>query len=286
MSLDAPSASGKETQVTPEQAIRIVRDRFPFKGYMDTAEDAYINIAKTAQRCLKPGDSVLDFGAGPADKTAILQALGFRCKAYDDLQDDWHSIEGNRDKILNFARGFGIEYELRRGADVPFGPDSFDMVMMHDVIEHLHNSPRSLLIRLLESVRPGGYLFVTVPNAVNIRKRVRVLLGKTNLPSFNQYYWYPDPWRGHVREYTRDDLSHLAEYLDLDVIELRSCHHMLQKRLSGFLKPAYLGVTRIFPGWRDTWLLVAKKRPGWSPKKSLTREELGKTLKTVNAYQY
>lgn len=269
-----------------ESAIKKVREAFPFEGYMDTAEDAYVNTANTVLRYLEPGDRVLDFGAGPADKTAVLQALGFRCSAFDDLQDDWHDIEGNRERVLDFARGFGIDYRLRTDDAFPFEEGSFDMVMMHDVIEHLHDSPRSLVLGLLDLVRPEGYLFITVPNAVNIRKRLAVLRGKTNLPAFSQYYWYPDPWRGHVREYTGDDLAQLSEFLDLDVAELRGCHHMLDKRLSRLLKPVYLGATRAFPGWRDTWLLVAKKRPGWSPKRSLTREELGEKLKTVTAYKY
>ena len=269
-----------------EQAIQVVQNKFPFKGYMDTAEDVYRNIATTTRRYVKPGGKILDFGAGPADRTAVLQVLGFRCSAYDDLQDNWHKIEGNRDKILDFAREIGIDYRLRTDEEMPFERGSFDMVMAHDVLEHLHDSPRGLLIDLLELVKPEGYLFVTVPNAVNIRKRIRVLLGKTNLPSFNQYYWYPDPWRGHVREYVKDDLEQFSEYLSLDVMELRGCHHMIQKRLPKLLEPVYKGATRVFPGWRDTWLLVAKKRPAWSPRKDLTQTEFGEMMKPVTAYRY
>ena len=270
-----------------DRAIQIVRSKFPFEGYMDTAEPVYKDIAGTVQRYLRPGDRILDFGAGPADRTAVVQVLGFRCSAFDDLQDNWHQVGNNRDRILSFAREFSIDYRIRTDDGLPFEKGSFDMLMMHDVLEHLHDSPRSLLIALMDLVRPEGYLFVTVPNAVNIRKRLRVVLGKTNMPSFEQYYWYPDPWRGHVREYVRDDLVQLSEYLSLDVEELRGCHYMIQKkRLPGFLEQAYRGVTWAFPGLRDTWLLVAKKRPAWSPKRALTQAEFGEMMKTVTAYRY
>lgn len=266
----------------PEEAIQLVRERFPFKGYMKPAkDDAYYDISNTVLRHLRPGNKVLDFGAGPCDKTAIIQALGFECSAYDDLQDEWHRVEGNREKIIAFAKGFGIDFKLRTADDtLPFEKNSFDMVMTHDTLEHLHDSPRDLFIDLLELVKPGGYLFITVPNAVNIRKRINVVMGKTNLPPFQHYYWYPGHWRGHVREYTKGDLETLSEYLHLDVAELRGCHHMLQQ-LPKVTKPVYLGLSSVFTGWRDSWSLVARKRLNWAPKRALPRDELSKVLEGV-----
>lgn len=268
--------------MTVEEAIRVVRREFPFEGYMITSEDGpYRHIAETVLRHLKSGDRVLDFGSGPCDRTAVVKALGFQCSAYDDLQDYWHGVEGNREKILAFAEQFGIDLRLRRDyEDLPFDDNSFDMLMMHDVLEHLHDSPRGLLIDLLQLVRPGGYFFATVPNAVNIRKRLNVLVGRTNLPPFQHYYWYPGSWRGHVREYTKDDLAKLSEYLDLDVVELRSCHQMLYK-MPKAARPFYVGLSNVFTGWRDTWLLVAKKRPDWAPRRDLGQDELGKVLEGV-----
>jgi len=128
-------------------------------------------------------------------------------------------------------------------------------------------------------------LFVTVPNAVNIRKRIDVLFGNTNLPRFESYYWYPGSWRGHVREYVRNDLVKLSEYLNLEVLELRSCDHMLEK-LPSSIRPAYLLVTSIFRGWKDAWLLVARKRQGWSIKKTLPQNELDRILGKSTSYDY
>jgi len=47
-----------------------------------------------------------------------------------------------------------------------------------------------------------------------------LLLGKTNLPDFGIYWWYPGKFRGHVREYVRGDLEKLSEFLNLDLIKL------------------------------------------------------------------
>lgn len=154
------------------------------------------------------------------------------------------------------------------------------MIMLNGVIEHLHDSPRNLLNELLSLAKPEGLLFVTVPNAVNIRKRIHVLFGKTNYPFFEGFYWYPHHWTGHVREYVRNDLVELSKYLNLEILEIRGCDHMLEK-LPTAVRPAYLFLTRIFTGWKDCWLLVARKKPDWEPKVTLPEDELARLLKKM-----
>lgn len=244
-----------------DKAIADTASAFPFRGYIEAAPRAHREVAATVLRWLPRGSRILDFGAGPCDRTAVLQRLGYQCAAYDDLADPWHLVEGNREKILQFAREIGIEYHVAPDP-LPSGP--FDMVMVHDVLEHLHESPRSVLTQLFERTADGGYLFVTVPNAVNARKRAAVLGGRTNLPSFPSYYWSEEPWRGHVREYVRDDLRDLAGFLQVEIVELRGTHH-LSHRLPTAVRIPYLLATKPFDGLRDTWLLVARKPSGWQP---------------------
>jgi SAM-dependent methyltransferase len=263
---------GIATAGSPEEAWRLVQERFPFPGYLQR-DKGHVSVAHTVMRYLRPGDKILDFGAGPCDKTAVLAALGFSCTAADDLSDAWHLLDSNRDTILDFAASFGIEYLLLAEGQLPDKHQAYDMVMLHDVIEHLHNSPRELMMRLLETLKPNGYLFITVPNHVNLRKRFDSVRGRSSLPSFPIYYWHPDPWRGHVREYTRDDCEKIVEYLDLELLELHGTHHMLEK-VPERLMSLYLWFSRLVPDTRDTWSLVARKAPGWDPKRQLSRDEV------------
>ncbi len=272
-------------QMTIDEAIRRAKEEFPFKDYVESERDRCFGIAETALRYLPPDAKILDFGSGPCDKTAVLQFLGFRCSAYDDLMDDWHKVPGNREKILSFVKACGIDFELANGDKMPFEKNSFDMIMLHSVLEHLHGSPRDLLNDLLELVKPEGLLFITVPSAVNIRKRISVMFGNTNLPRFEGYYWYPGPFRDHIREYVKDDLLKLCKYLSLDVLELRGCDHMLEV-LPKASRSIYLLLTKIFPGWKDSWLLMAKKQKGWAPRKTLPREELLRIIGKGTPYEY
>src|SRR5438876_4828491 len=165
-----------------KNAILRLHDIFPFAGYIEEDSPGIRNVASTVMRYARPGARVLDFGSGPMDKTAALQLLGYRCSATDDLQDFWHLAGDNRAKILGFAKTMGIDFHL---ADrFAFESNSFDMAIMCDVLEHIHDSPRTLLNNLLRIIKPQGYLMILVPNAVNLRKRVAVLCGRTTLPKY------------------------------------------------------------------------------------------------------
>ena len=109
--------------------------------------------------------------------------------------------------------------------------------------------------------------------------------GRTNLPQYDGYYWYPGSWRGHVREYVKDDLLKLSEYLSLEVLEAKCCDHMLYK-VPRIFRPLYLMATKVFNGWKDTWLLVARKKPGWKPVKSLPQDMALKILGKNTYYSY
>lgn len=255
-----------------ERACDDALARFPFPGYFDPALGGHRSIVRTVARHLPPGSRLLDFGAGAADKTAPLAALGYQCTAVDDLSDEWHQRGDARRRIHDFAAAMGIEY-LSSPAEIPSG-ETFDMLMLHDVLEELHDSPRHLLIDLLGHVRAGGYLYVTVPNHVNLRKRIGVLFGRTNNPRFEVFYWYPGRrWRGPVREYTRGDCEALATALDLKVVELTGTHHMLGQ-VPPRLRRVYRALSRLVPNTRDTWSMVARKPADWAPKRDLPEHEM------------
>jgi SAM-dependent methyltransferase len=255
-----PEEMERREEVT-EAAARAER-AFPFPHFFEQRRLTCERTAMTALRWVPSGGTVLDFGAGAADKTAVLDELGYRCIAVDDLKDEWHQRNGHRDLILRFAEGRGIDYRLELGELPPL-----DAVLMDHVLEHIHHSPRALLLKLIEALRLGGHLIIVVPNAANIRKRLAVLRGKSNYQRFELYFWLP-VWRHqHVREYVREDLEKLGGLLGLETLELRGVHtHLAYARIrSGPVMTAYRLATRVFPWWRDSLLLVAEKPENWRP---------------------
>ncbi len=273
----------RRVSLDPEEALQLVLENFPFENYIDPSSNSHLSTATCVRRYLAPGAKILDFGSGPCDKTGILQAMGFECSAFDDLQDAWHLKGDCQARVQAFAEAAGIDFTLARpGAGFTYPKEHFDMLVLNDVVEHLHDSPRELLNDLLEFVAPNGLLLVTVPNAGNIRKRLGLLRGGTNYQRFDTFYWYPGKWRGHVREYVKGDLVRLSDYLGIEILELHGCDQMLSG-LSGLRRAVYMGLTNLLKGWKDTWILVARKPPGWIPRRNLAP---GATLSKPVTYLY
>lgn len=269
--MTTPPSGDKSRHDEIVAAIRSTTAAFPLKGLEDRTGSSPLSLYATAAtvcRYLPRGSRILDFGSGACHKSAVLQSLGYCVSATDDLGD---AQPGEADLIMSFARQQGVDFTRATGNTSPtlshYAQSSFDMVMLHHVLEHWPHSPRVLCESLLSLCKPGGgFLFVTVPNAGNIRKRIALLAGKTNLPPYDAFYWTEGPYRGHVREYVRGDLVLLSQYLNLEILELNGIDDLIavQRRHPALVLP-YRLASAFFRGWKDTWKLVARKKREASP---------------------
>jgi len=244
-----------------------LKSDFPFEGYVETASEIGKDLAQLVLKVLPLGSKILDFGSGGCDKTALLSRLGYDCYACDDLCDEWHLENNNRELIMSFAQRENIKFHLIEDGVLPrFEKDFFDGVLIIDMIEHLHNSPRDLLNYLIDILRPQGFSFVAVPNSVNIRKRISVLVGKTNYCSLESFYFSKQPWRGHVREYTQMETEKLLRYQGLKVVSsscINTVLHKHEKLRNRYVKLVYKTITNMFPRWRDSILVIGQKPKNW-----------------------
>ena len=246
--------------MTPEEAYKIVNSKFPFKGYMEKKSyNEYITIGKIVQKYLKPGSIILDFGAGPCDNTAIIQSLGYKCFAADDLQDSWHKNSEAKEKILKFAASFNIDFAVLDSFELPYKENMFDMIMMHDVIEHFHSSPKELINKFNQLLKPQGYLFISTPNIISLYKRAKVFMGKTNMCDYEIFYNFPGEWRSHVREYSKQDLIEMAKLSGFELKEVHGFDTSELIKLPRFLKLIFKISSKLNSNFYDSILLVARK---------------------------
>jgi SAM-dependent methyltransferase len=98
---------------------------------------------------------------------------------------------------------------------LPFPDGSFDAVTSFDSLEHWHHSPRRLFREIRRVLAPGGLLLLGAPNAVNLRKRFAVPLGRSTWASWHDWY-EADDFHGHVREPTVGDFARIARDVPLE----------------------------------------------------------------------
>jgi SAM-dependent methyltransferase len=151
-----------------------------------------------------------------------------------------HKMEADAERSvgLEYDRDFAREARqraenvVRAAAEaLPFPPDSFDLVLSHEVLEHVEDDRQALreIVRVLRPADPenngsGGRLVLFVPNrgypfeTHGIYWRGRYRFG--NIPLVN---YLPRPLRNriapHVRTYTEKDLSGLFEGLPVEFVK-------------------------------------------------------------------
>jgi 2-polyprenyl-3-methyl-5-hydroxy-6-metoxy-1,4-benzoquinol methylase len=124
--------------------------------------------------------SLLDYGCGNGLFLQYLQELGFeRSYGYDPYSSN---DRFNAPEILQQA--------------------PFDYILLQDVLEHVEN-PRAILQQLDQLIAPGGYVFISTPNAD------KVDLSQSHLPEYCNEVHAPY----HLHMYTRKTLEALgSEY--------------------------------------------------------------------------
>ena len=218
-------------------------------------------------RVFKEGGSIIDLGGGISLTNGVLAQLGMKVYVVDLLDEYYPHSSLHEDGLLqvSFLREKGVHFIKADLLDCNlldhFRKNSIDRITSYHVIEHFHSSPRRLLEDSLELLNGEGFLFIEVPNAVNILKRFKVLCGRTNYTPYHEYY-FSEKYLLHIREYTLGDLMQLAHNLGFERYEIygRNWYGTLYTTLGNQLLAKYLDkFLQTFPGCCGSLFLKLEK---------------------------
>ena len=77
----------------------------------------------------------------------------------------------------------------------------YDAIICCEVVEHLVRAPREIIRLLVNKLKPGGFLYLTTPNALTPWKISRLFAGVNPFPGFEDYNNNLNAHQ-HFREYT------------------------------------------------------------------------------------
>jgi SAM-dependent methyltransferase len=136
-------------------------------------------------------EACLDVGGDNGAVSAALRRLGGR----------WASADLDERSVRSIREVVGGDVRVITGGALPFDAQSFDLVVIADLLEHLEDD-RAFVRDCARVLRPGGTLVVNVPHVKrrSIINAMRHGIGLT------------DEWHGHVRPgYSLDGLRGLLE---------------------------------------------------------------------------
>jgi len=105
---------------------------------------------------------LLDVPAGTGLLLTMIKESGFECYGCDI------NVDGFKAKDMKFSEG-----NLNKG--LPYEADYFDYITCIDGLEHLEN-PHNAIREFKRIIKKGGKLFISIPNYLNIERRMKYLI--------------------------------------------------------------------------------------------------------------
>lgn len=207
-----------------ERQLKPVFARFKPVVEYDARNEFYLWML-AEQSMLRPGVHVVDVGCGLSAFGPVCRAAGLRVTLVDDFGGGGGVSLGQPVEDIPHLKAFENELGLEivrlnvLHKPLPFADNSVEVVTCFHSLEHWHNSPKPVLQDFKRVLKPGGYVILATPNAVNVRKRLYVLMGRTNYPRLEEWYYEGDPvFRGHVREPVMRDLWDMMAWSGFETV--------------------------------------------------------------------
>lgn len=173
----------------------------------------------------KSQGSILELGIGHGYTTAL----------FNDYFERHVVIDGSPAVIEQFRENYSLDsIEIVESYFETFDTnEAFDVLLMGFVLEHV-DDPDLILTRYRKFIKPGGRLFVAVPNAKSLNRRLGLAMGKIDdIYSLNQN----DLALGHKRNYCLDSLKEAIHRAGYDCVWEEGI----------YLKPLPLGYMQLMP---------------------------------------
>ncbi|MEM8858016.1 MAG: methyltransferase domain-containing protein [Chloroflexota bacterium] len=183
--------------------------------YLNEACDRYLY---TLNLVPKESGRMLDIGASPYHLTMLVRK--FRDYETSLINYFGESVPRHHHDFIYDEDGTKIQMEFANVNvevdSIPHDDNSFDVVLLCEVIEHFVNDPVFVLSEIKRVLKPGGTFVMSTPNVTRLENISR-LISDNNL--YDPYSGY-GPYGRHNREYTMDELKKLVEHVGFEVTEV------------------------------------------------------------------
>jgi len=180
---------------------------------------------------------VLEIGSYPFTVTKYLISKGYDVKGIDK----------------NYTRqSVGVVPCDIETEKFPFKNNTFDVVLMMEVFEHLGVNPIHALKEVRRVLKPKGIFVITTPNIIRLQNIKSILLEGKQLNTLKTLTQKESlGYMGHIREYTKKELKEILTYCKFK-IEKGRMYEGSQNKLTKTL-------TSLFPSYSSTIMLACRK---------------------------
>lgn len=177
---------------------------------------------------------------GPSFFTEILQVNNRNDLIYTLGFSHASSRGGHFPDFIQIDEEKFFAFDLNNAAfrDKWITPPPIDIVVMGEVLEHLHTSPIQVFKFIKSFLKKDGFLIVGTPNAVALQRRLSMLAGNNPYELIRENRANP----GHFREYTLNELIGLAQEAGLQFYHAELHNYFQRATVKGKLIDALTGL--------------------------------------------
>ncbi len=193
--------------------------------------------------------NILDVGAFYGHLLIPLTHFNFKLNA-----TDLEVFFKNKTIKERFQR-YGIEYRSYKNLNhLPFVDNSFDMIILSEVLEHLFYSPITMFLEIKRVLKPKGHLILTTPNVFSLPKKIKFLLGQNIYPPLEDFCTKPY-YSIHHREWGLNEIKTIISLMDL---KLTNSYHVTYYYSKSILRRYFKKfVYSLFPSLNEDIIVTA-----------------------------
>jgi SAM-dependent methyltransferase len=174
--------------------------------YLDNLRDSYVRTIRDVDGLFdggRGGRRILEIGSFLGAASIALKRMGFEVSAVDI--PEFHKSPALR--ALYERNGIPYAGLNLRKSRLPQESGSMDAVVICEVIEHFNFNPLPVLLEINRVLKPGGYVYIGMPNQASLQKRIALLHGQSIHNPIDDFFKQLDPKDNmivglHWREYT------------------------------------------------------------------------------------
>ncbi len=231
-------------------------------NYLKNLKDSYVRTIADVDAILGgPGaqQKILEIGSFLGAVSVSLKRLGYKVCALDIpefFKSDTLKALYDRNEIP-----FG-PLNLRAGK-IPHHSGAFDMVVICEVLEHLNFNPLPAMQELNRVIKPGGHIYIGMPNQSSLTNRIRLLLGKSVHNSVDDFFKQLDRRQNmvvglHWREYTLQETCDMVGRMGFEVRKKYYFNESDGRNVSP-IKALLRRLLFLYPPFRPSYVVIARK---------------------------
>jgi 2-polyprenyl-3-methyl-5-hydroxy-6-metoxy-1,4-benzoquinol methylase len=182
--------------------------------YLQDVSPTYVRTVRDIHQILENG-SILELGAFLGIVSVTLKRMGYAVTASDIPEFKSLAPTYERESIPFSTLNV-------RTQKLPYASASFDAVLLCEMMEHLNFNPLPMMQEINRVLKPGGIVYIGMPNQARLSNRIKALLGKSIHDPISSYFSQLDPKDNmivgiHWREYTIPETREILQRMGFSI---------------------------------------------------------------------